>query len=310
MSLRGRNCFRRTASTLQPFGGNFAPRRELKGLQQPETIVTLHDRRTRLDTTDAGGEVLSLFAPAPGRTWRKTAPHPARLVLVGTFAPRKCGIATFTTDIWEQLGRYHPEIATEVYALDASSETTGYANVAATIASDDPAAYAAAAERINAEAPDAVWLQHEYGIFGGPDGDLVCDFVNRLAPPLVLTLHTVLSEPTDRQRAILAHLASRASRIMVMSHHSRDLLLANYTVAPDVVEVIEHGAPDRPFGRQALFRAALGLDQRKVLMTFGLLGPGKGIERVIEALPAIVAPSRRTLPHRRRHPSGARCPRW
>ena len=132
-------------------------------------------------------------------------------------------------------------------------------------------------------------MQHEYGIFGGPDGDLVCDFVNRLAPPLVLTLHTVLSEPTDRQRAILAHLASRASRIMVMSHHSRDLLLANYTVAPDVVEVIEHGAPDRPFGRQALFRAALGLDQGKVLMTFGLLGPGKGIERVIEALPAIVA---------------------
>lgn len=250
--------------------------------------MTFHERRAPFDLSDAGGEVLSLFSSAPRRSTRQHEPRAANLVLVGTFAPRKCGIATFTTDIWEQLGRYHPEIATEVYALDQPGLPVSYANVTATIACDDPAAYAAAAEQINAAAPDAVWLQHEYGIFGGPDGDMVCDFVDRLAPPLVLTLHTVLSEPTDRQRAIVAHLISRASRIMVMSHHSRSLLLANYTVAPDAVEVIEHGAPDRPFGRQALFRSALGLENRKILMTFGLLGPGKGIERVIEALPAIV----------------------
>ena len=251
--------------------------------------MTFQERRARAEHTLTGGEVLSLFSTPPTRTGHRHETRPATVVLVGTFAPRKCGIATFTTDIWEQLGRFHPEIATQVYALDEPGQPVRYANVAATITCDDPAAYAAAAERINAEAPDAVWLQHEYGIFGGPEGDMVCDFVNRLAPPLILTLHTVLSEPTERQRAVLAHLISRASRIMVMSRHSRDLLLANYTVAADTIEVIEHGAPDRPFGRQALFRAALGLDQRKVLMTFGLLGPGKGIERVIEALPAIVA---------------------
>lgn len=250
--------------------------------------MTFHERRAPFETINAGGEVLSLFSSPSHRSSRRAEARPARVVLVGTFAPRKCGIATFTTDIWEQLGRYHPEIATEVYALDEPGQPLSYANVAATITCDDPAAYAAAAARINAAAPDAVWLQHEYGIYGGPDGEMVSDFVDRLAPPLVLTLHTVLSEPTNRQRAVLGHLISRASRIMVMSQHSRGLLLANYTVSPDIVEVIEHGAPDRPFGRQALFRAALGLDHRKVLMTFGLLGPGKGIERVIEALPAIV----------------------
>lgn len=215
--------------------------------------------------------------------------RPMRIALVGNFAPRKCGIATFTTDIYDKLREFHPEIDIEVHALDDPAAPLDYADVAGTIAFDDPDAYVSAARRINESGVDAVWLQHEYGIFGGQDGEMVVPFVDRLAAPLVLTLHTVLSEPSERQRAILRHLITRASRIMVMSRHSRDLLVSDYGALARIIEVIDHGAPDRPFGRQDEFKAQLGLTGRKVLMTFGLLGPGKGLEHAIRALPAIVA---------------------
>lgn len=229
-------------------------------------------------------EVHSLFPspdPLPGR--------PMRLALVGTFAPRKCGIATFTADVADKLGEFHSEIAVDVYALDEADDPQDYGAIAGTIPADDPQAYAEIARRINESAVDAVWLQHEYGIYGGDDGEMVCDFVDRLAAPLVLTLHTVLAEPSERQYAILRHLLTRASRIMVMSQHSRRLLATRYDAPAEIIDVIEHGAPDRPFGRQEKYKARLGLQGRKVLMTFGLLGRGKGLEQAIRALPAIVA---------------------
>jgi glycosyltransferase involved in cell wall biosynthesis len=211
-----------------------------------------------------------------------------RVALIGTFPPRKCGIATFTRDLAEQVARYHPEIEFSIYALDDGARDRDYAADVAKLDASDLAAFRAAAGAINASGAEVVWLQHEYGIFGGPDGELVCDFVDRLAAPLVLTLHTVLSEPTDRQRAILDHLLARASRVMVMSRDSRELLIERYDARPDLIDVIEHGAPDRPFTPSAAAKAAQGLEGRMVLTTFGLLGPGKGLEHVIDALPGIL----------------------
>jgi glycosyltransferase involved in cell wall biosynthesis len=235
-------------------------------------------------TAKPAAAVHSLFSRA------KPASAPLRRVaLVGTFVPRKCGIATFTNDVFEKLARYHPGITVDVYALDDPESPLAYENIAGTIAYNDPEAYARAARRINESGIDAVWLQHEYGVFGGPDGEMVCDFVDRLAAPLILTPHTVLAEPGDRQRAILHHLIERASRIMVMSRHSCRLLKDMYGTPGEILEVIPHGAPDRPFGRAEAFKARMGLSGKNVLMTFGLLGPGKGLERVIEALPGIVA---------------------
>lgn len=218
-----------------------------------------------------------------------------RLALVGTYAPRKCGLATFTTDVHRQLIRHTPDFAVDVYALDETGSSVEYGDVAATIAQQDPASYRAAARQINRSGVGAVWLQHEFGIFGGPDGEMVCDFVDQIAAPLIFTFHTVLSEPSERQRRIVEHLLGRASRVMVMSEHGRDILIADYEAPPALVEVIPHGAPDRPFGREEEFKARLGLTGREVMTTFGLLGPGKGLEHVIEALPAIVAAHPRLL---------------
>lgn len=214
---------------------------------------------------------------------------PRRIALIGTFTPRKCGIATFCNDVVEQLARFYPYITVDVYALDDPLQPLDYHGVAGTIIQDEPSAYLAAARQINESGVDAVWLQHEYGIFGGPDGEMVCDFVEALAGPLILTPHTTLSMPSERQEAILNYLAERASRIMVMSQHSRDLLAERYGVPHEILQIIPHGAPDRAFGRMEEYKKRLGLPGRHVLMTFGLLGPGKGLERAIQAMPAIIA---------------------
>jgi glycosyltransferase involved in cell wall biosynthesis len=232
----------------------------------------------------AGADVRSIFSQL-----KTTAPLPRRIALVGTFVPRKCGIATFGNDVFEKLAEFHPHIQVDVYALDDPANPLEYSGIAGTIDQRDREAYLAAARKINESGADAVWLQHEYGIFGGDEGEMVCEFVDRLAAPLILTPHTVLTEPSELQRRILDHLVERSSRIMVMSRHSRDLLAGMYRAPQEILQIIPHGAPDRPFGRSEAFKERMGLAGKNVLMTFGLLGPGKGLERVIEALPAIVA---------------------
>ena len=241
-----------------------------------------------LREADATAHVVPLFPFEPSEGGDQ-ARLPGRIALVGTFAPRKCGIATFTSDVVREFANHNPGIGIDVYALDnPAAAPLVYEGVAQVIEQESAADYLLAARRINESGVDAVWLQHEYGIFGGPEGEMVCEFVDRLAPPLVLTLHTVLGDPSPRQHHILAHLIGRASRIMVMSAQGRDLLVSRYGAPPESVVVIPHGAPDRPFGRGEMFREAMGLSGRRVLMTFGLLGPGKGLERAIEALPEIV----------------------
>jgi glycosyltransferase involved in cell wall biosynthesis len=236
---------------------------------------------------EASASVIPLFSPrAP-----LGAPGAARLrvSLVGTYVPRKCGIATFTSDVVNQLSAHEAEVEASVYAMDAPARAGDYPAGVALIDPDSRAAYLAAARAINESGADALWLQHEFGIFGGADGDMVLDLVDAVAAPLVVTFHTVLSEPSDNQRRVVEHLLSRASRVMVMSRHGRDLLVDRYKAPPALIEVIPHGAPDRPFGREDIFKALLGHSGRHVLMTFGLLGPGKGLEQVIAALPAVVS---------------------
>lgn len=211
-----------------------------------------------------------------------------RVALIGGYTPRKCGIATFTTDICEQLAEHHADIAVDLHVIDDARSPLEYAGVRGVIRSDCPEDYRAAARRMNEDAVDVVWLQHEYGIFGGEAGDLVLELVDRVAAPLIVTLHTVLAEPSTRQREVLEHILRRASRVMVMSQHSMGLLRSLYHVPSERIVVIPHGAPDRPFGRGEAYKGRIGHQGRRVMMTFGLLGPGKGLETVIEALPEIV----------------------
>jgi glycosyltransferase involved in cell wall biosynthesis len=251
----------------------------------PQPFLFGSNEQTARDSSISNDVIRSFFPSRPslGPTKRQ------RVALIGTYAPRKCGIATFSSDIVEQLGKFHPEIEFDVHVLDDGAAALDYPESARVIRQHDREDYRCAARRINEANVDAVWLQHEFGIFGGVEGVYVRDLVERLAAPLIVTLHTVLTDPSPSQREIVEFLITRASRLMVMSEQGRSLLIERYGAPADVVTVIPHGAPDRPFGRSAAFKEALGLAGRNVLMTFGLLGPGKGLELAIEALPAIVA---------------------
>ena len=136
---------------------------------------------------------------------------------------------------------------------------------------------------------DVVSIQHEYGIWGGEDGEHVLEFARGLSVPAVATLHTVLRDPTPRQRAILLELIRLAEATVVMSSSAADLLRASYGVHPDRVHVIAHGVPDLPLVDPETVKPGLGVGNRKVILSFGLLGPGKGLELAIDALPAVAA---------------------
>lgn len=215
---------------------------------------------------------------------------PLRLALIGGFLPRRCGIATFTTDVYNSLKCAYPDLAIDVYAMTPMAAPE-HPNplVRAFVKEGDASSFVDAAAQIEASCADVVWLQHEFGLFGGVAGDMLFELVDRIAAPLIVTLHTVLAEPTTDQRRVMARLIARASKLVVMSERSRHLLHTVYQADADQVALIPHGVPDRPFGRSAQFKTKFGFNGKQVVLTFGLLSSGKGIEAVIGALPAIVA---------------------
>lgn len=207
-----------------------------------------------------------------------------RVAFIGTYPPRRCGIATFTEDL--RIAVDSP--AAWVAAIDDAPGTRGYPpEVRLIIDQHDPLAYEEAAEQLNDEA-DVVSLQHEFGIFGGPSGSDVLALAEALRVPLITTLHTVLSKPSDEQRAIVRELARRSARLVVMNGVGRSLLGEAYAIDEAQVEVIPHGIPVIPREARMPARTRLGLDGRTVMLSFGLLSPSKGIEHAIGALPAIV----------------------
>jgi glycosyltransferase involved in cell wall biosynthesis len=148
--------------------------------------------------------------------------------------------------------------------------------------------YQLAAEFLNMNQVDAVCLQHEYGIFGGNNGSHILEFISNLRMPVVTTLHTVLRKPTQGQKAILEEIGYISERIAVMSQRAETIIREVYAIPKEKITLIHHGIPDVPFVDPNYFKDQFGVEGRKVILTFGLVSPGKGIEHMIEALPEIV----------------------
>jgi glycosyltransferase involved in cell wall biosynthesis len=219
------------------------------------------------------------------------------IALIGNHLPRRCGIATYTTDIQIALKRRYPAVRVDVWAMnDVVTEAPhdgpmGYAYpdcVTGTIDQDDRSAYLSAARAITASGADMVWIQHEFGIFGGRAGDHILTLIDRITVPIAVAMHTVLAEPDRDQRRVTLALVARCETIIVMAEAARRILIEFYGANPDQVIVIPHGIPDRPFTETGPMKAKLGLTGRDVILTFGLLSPGKGIETMIAAMPSIV----------------------
>jgi glycosyltransferase involved in cell wall biosynthesis len=221
-----------------------------------------------------------------------------RAAIFSTYPPRACGIGTFSFDVRSALLDL-PGID-DVHPVAVVDESSGSQRpeVLTSVWQGTRADYVRAARLLDRREIDVVLLEHEFGIFGGADGDYVLSFARELTQPLVVTLHTVLSDPSPHQLRVLTELCDRAERVIVMSDKARRLLIELGSSAGMKVRVVPHGAPvvlgrraqEHAAGRHAL-RAAPGREDarpRFLLSTFGLLSVGKGLETVIEALPAVV----------------------
>jgi len=176
-----------------------------------------------------------------------------------------------------------------IVALEPSHKSGFYPpEVGRRVARDERGDYRRAAVWIDSQAFDAVNIQHEYGIWGGPDGGYVLDFLKALRTPVVTTLHTILQRPTPAQRKVLTSVINASAATVVMSTSAADLLARSYGTDPARVEVVPHGVPALPLVASDTVKPQLGLAGRTVILSFGLLGPGKGYESAIAAMPAVV----------------------
>ena len=214
---------------------------------------------------------------------------PDQIAFLGNYLPRLCGIATFTHDLCEAVSKAAPEA--QCYAGAVNDRIEGYkypSRVRYELLENDVDSYRRAADFLNFNNAGLLCLQHEFGIYGGPSGGHILALLNELRMPIVTTLHTILEKPDAIQRKVMEGLILRSDRLVVMAQKGLDILRKNYGVEEAKVDVIPHGIPDIPFTDSSLSKEQFGLEGRTVLLTFGLLGPGKGIEYAIEALPEIV----------------------
>jgi glycosyltransferase involved in cell wall biosynthesis len=210
-----------------------------------------------------------------------------KIALLGNHLPRQCGIATFTTDLGDAIAAERSEVDCFVLAMnDAGSRHAYPPRVRFEIAENDLASYRRAADFLNVNTVDVVCVQHEYGIFGGKAGRHVLALLREMRMPIVTTLHTVLGEPDPLQREVMDELTQLSERLVVMTAHGAEVLRTQHRVAEGKIDVIPHGIPSVP--ATGISKDRLGVLGKSVLLTFGLLSPDKGIEHVIDALPAIL----------------------
>src|SRR6266478_1727672 len=215
---------------------------------------------------------------------------PSRVAVIGNYLPRRCGIATFTTDLCEAISAEYGTARLMALPVNDTEQEYDYpARVRWSLAQDDLTSYQEAAEFLNFNNIDMVCLQHEYGIFGGPAGSHILHLLRGLKMPVVTTLHTVLREPDADQLRVMQEIAELSDRLIVMSQLSSQFLQEIFKVPGSKIDMVPHGVPDLPFLDPNFYKDRFGVQGKAVLLTFGLLSPNKGIENVIHAMPQILS---------------------
>jgi len=211
------------------------------------------------------------------------------VAVIGNYLPRQCGIATFTTDLVEGLSAEAPDIYCWAVAMNDKPEGYAYpGKVRFEINQNKLSDYSMASQFLNISRTDIVCVQHEYGLFGGQSGSHLLKLLADLRMPVVTTLHTVLKNPTPEYRDVMCKLSDLSDKLVVMSHKASDFLKEIYAVPEEKIAFIHHGIPDTPFIDPSFYKDKFGVESKKVLLTFGLLSPNKGIENVLRALPAVI----------------------
>lgn len=207
------------------------------------------------------------------------------MLFLGTYPPRECGIATFTKDVVASYDQRSGRTS-EIIAIDEPGAPfrTYPSEVIAHLVQDDRDSYREIASFVNEHPCDALNIQHEYGLFGGDEGEWVIDLIALVRKPVIVSLHTVLPKPSPTHLRVARTICATASAIVVLSETGRDILVDTYDVEPAKVRVIHHGVPDIAFRETDMPKGAFGLQDRKVISTFGLINRGKGLEFAIDAM--------------------------
>jgi glycosyltransferase involved in cell wall biosynthesis len=214
---------------------------------------------------------------------------PLKILFIGSYIPRKCGIATFTSDLYKAISSETRSNSLHVIAMDNILEGYHYPpEVSFEIQQNHISDYQHAADYINFSDVDLVCLQHEFGLFGGIAGGYLTSLISSIRKPIVTTLHTIIKDPDPRYRKSMEELVRYSDRLIIMSKMGGDILKESYNVPDEKIELIYHGVPDFPFVETGKFKKRLYLEGRFIILTFGLLSSGKGIETMLEALPPVV----------------------
>ena len=212
-----------------------------------------------------------------------------KVAFLGDYLPRKCGIATFTTDLRCAVASEFPAMQCPVVPVNDIADGYDYPpEVRFEIAEQDLSSYLRAADFLNISDVNVLCVEHEFGIFGGPAGSHVLALLRELRMPIVTTLHTVLREPGPEQRRVMRDLIQLSTRLVVMNQRGKEFLRDVYRAPAAKIDLIPHGIPDTPFADPNYFKDEFAVAGKQVLLTFGLLSPNKGVEYALQALPDII----------------------
>ena len=238
---------------------------------------------------------------------------PVRVIYLASYLPRKCGIATFTKDLTTAINNVNPDALAEIIALNDEGQEYDYPwEVKLRVGQHEAADYKLAAQYINQSSADIVCLQHEFGIFGGPEGDYAAclsagskrkraetprnrasrfyllELLDAITKPVVTTFHTILPEPDQPQMYTMKRIIERSAAVVAMTEDARKVLINVYGCPPAKAVVIYHGVPDFNFNNIALYKRKLRINAKPMILCAGLIGPGKGLEYAIDAMPKIL----------------------
>jgi len=252
------------------------------------TLVGISTERRLLEIVHSHYLLQSILPPKPVDDYDV---HRIRIAYVSTYPPRECGIATYTKHLVDATSTFCARVVTSpvVVAINERGALYDYeSRVKSQIEANVFDSYEKVARYLNASNVDVVNLQHEYGIYGGEWGEYVTGFLKSIQKPVVTTLHTVLEQPVPEAKHVLGQVLEHSDFVIVMAKVGIEILERSYDSYGDRIRHIPHGCPNVPYMETAMTKQNLGLQDRTVISTFGLLGRGKGIEYAIEALPMVV----------------------
>ncbi|MEZ0535686.1 glycosyltransferase family 4 protein [Caldicellulosiruptoraceae bacterium PP1] len=207
-------------------------------------------------------------------------------LFISTYPPRECGIATFTNDLVNAIEQKATSVECSIVAISKEKHLYNE-KVVFDINQDKFSDYVKAANYINISKNDVVVIEHEYGIFGGQDGEYIIPFVKLIKKPIITTFHTVLKNPNTKQFEILKKLSEISYKVITMANSTKDILINQYDVPEEKIKIIHHGVPLMNLADTEYLKKKYNLENKKIISTFGLISPGKGLEYSIKAMEKI-----------------------